>query len=283
MYISIDLGGTSTRIASSKDLETFHKVEKFHTVSDLSRERELVNEAVQKVSDGDDIEFICIGVPGFVDRYERRFGTIVNFPELTGVKYGDFFMLGDVENIIVENDAALAGLAESKRGEAFNHRVVAYITLSTGVGGVRIQDQKLSRIQGKSEPGHMIIIEDGQYDDVCGQKGCLHAYLSGSMFEKVYGIKAPLAEDSEIWDEYGRHLATGIINICAMWDPSIIVIGGSISGRFDMFGPSMFKNLDNQDLFVVPEILRSEMGDNNGLLGGFDLISQVLKEKNPKK
>lgn len=282
MYISIDLGGTSTRIASSKDLKTFYKVEKFHTASDLKTERQLVNDAIQKVVDGEDVEYICIGVPGFVDRYERRFGNIVNFPELSGVKYGDFFLLGDTENIIVENDAALAGLAESKRGEACNHRVVAYLTLSTGVGGIRIQDQRLSRIQGKSEPGHMIIVEDGVYDDVCGQKGCLHAYLSGSMFEKVYGTRAPLAEDPEIWEEYGKHLATGIINLCAMWDPGIVVIGGSISSKFDLFGPSMYKNLDNQDLFVVPEIIRSETGDNNGILGGFDLISQILEEKSPK-
>ncbi len=279
MYISIDLGGTSTRIASSKDLKTFHKVEKFHTASNLSLERQLVNDAIQKVVDDGEVEHICIGVPGFVDRYERRFGNIVNFPELSGLNYGDFFLVGDTDNIIVENDAALAGLAESKRGEASAHKVVGYLTLSTGVGGIRIQNKKLSRIQGKSEPGHMIIVEDGEYDEVCGQSGCLHAYLSGSMFEKVYGVKAPLTEDPDIWEKYGKHLATGIINLCAMWDPSIVVLGGSISHKMDLFGPSMFRNLDNQDLFKVPEIIRSEIGDNNGLLGGFDLIAQILEEK----
>ncbi len=276
MYISIDLGGTNTRVASSRNLEDIYKVEKFPTNIDLKEQQALLNKAVGSVIDGEAVDYICIGVPGLVDRFSRKFEKIVNYPALNGLRYEQLLdVASGSANIIVENDSALAGLAESRVGDAANSRVVAYLTLSTGVGGVRVQNKRLSRAQGSMEPGHMIIVEDGAEDDVCGQKGCLHAYLSGAMFEKVYGEKPEDTKDASIWDKYGKHLATGITNIVAMWDPDIVVIGGSLSKKFDVFSDSMMKSLKNQDLFDVPNIVRSTLGDENGLLGGFHLISQI--------
>jgi glucokinase len=278
MYISIDLGGSKTRVASSKDLNEIHKFERFKTSPDLEVERRLVNEAIQNVSDGEDIEYICIGVPGFVDRQSRTFSKIVNYPELTGKPYESFFDL-DLTNtpLVVENDAALAGLGESMLNPiAKDESVVAYLTLSTGVGGVRIQDKKINLGQELSEPGHFIIVEDGILDPICGQKGCLHAYLSGAMFEQVYGEPPKKSASPEVWEKYGEHLATGVVNIVSMWDPEVLVIGGGLAKKFRYFEESMLKHLAKQEFFEIPKIVKSELGYKNGVYGGFFFIKQLL-------
>jgi len=278
MYVSIDLGGTKTRVASSKNLKSIHKIERFATERDLQKEKELIVKAVGKVVGKDEVEYICIGVPGLVDRKRRHFKNVVNYPQLSDLPFGALLGVDfHTENIIAENDASLAGLAESRRGEAARHNVVVYLTLSTGVGGIRIEDKKISEFQTNSEPGHMIIVENGRYDDVCGQRGCLHSYLSGVAFKDIYRVDPEKAIAKEIWNEYGSHLATGIVNIIAMWNPEIIVLGGGISQKFDLFGPAMYEDLNLQNLFTVPKIVVSKLGDENGVLGGFDLIKQSLQ------
>ena len=79
MYISIDLGGTNTRIASSKDLVTIYKQEKFLTNHDLDEQRGLVSAAIGRLIDGEEVKYICIGVPGMIDKYNRKFGNVSNF------------------------------------------------------------------------------------------------------------------------------------------------------------------------------------------------------------
>jgi glucokinase len=277
MYISIDLGGTSTRVASSKDLKTIHKMEVFHTEQDLTQEKKLLNKSIANVLDGENVDNISIGVPGIVDRYTRTFKKIVNYPELTGKNYEALFDL-NVSNsrIVIENDAALAGLAEANRGEAAEHSVVAYLTLSTGFGGIRIQNKKISRIQGNSEPGHMIIEMNGREDSVCGQKGCVHSYLSGVSFRELYKISPLDCTNPKIWNEYGSRLAIALVNVIAMWNPGIIVLGGGISTRFEMFEPAMHDALSEQNLFEIPKIIKSELHHTNGILGGLDLIKQLF-------
>lgn len=275
MFISIDLGGTTTRVASSKDLHNIEEVVKFPTDADLSALRYNISDNIKKMVGNDTVEYVCIGVPGMVDRENSKFKKIVNYPQLDGMGFSELFDIENCKYLTAENDAALAGLAEANRGEAANYGIVAYITLSTGVGGVRIKHKKLDLHVDINEPGHMVIVEGGIHDDICGQNGCLHAYLSGAMFKKVYGKDPRFAKSNEIWEKYGSHLATGVINIIAMWDPDIIVFGGGISEKFDLFSPKMFEKLKAQDLLEVPHIVKSQLGDNNGLLGGFDLIKQL--------
>ena len=279
MYIAIDLGGSKTRVASSKDLKSIHKIERFETQRDLQKEKDLIVDAVGKSVGKEEVDYICIGVPGLVDKPRKRFKNIVNYPQLSDLPFGALLGVDfHSENIVAENDASLAGLAESERGEAAKHKVVAYLTLSTGVGGVRIESKKIGEFQSNSEPGHMIIVENGRYDDVCGQRGCLHSYLSGVSFKQIYGQDPEKAISKDIWNEYGSHLATGIINIIAMWNPEIIVLGGGISQKFDQFSPAMYEDLNLQNLFEVPKIAVSKLGDENGVLGGFDLIRQTISK-----
>ncbi len=79
----------------------------------------------------------------------------------------------------------------------------------------------------------MIINEDGKPFKLCGQKGCLSCYVSGAAFKEVYGVSPFRCEDKEVWTDYAKKLSLGIVNVIAMWGPDVLVLGGSISNKFE--------------------------------------------------
>jgi glucokinase len=280
MFISIDLGGTSTRVASSYNLKDLSRIEKFATNRDIFKERALIKNAIDIVAAGLPIECICVGAPGIVDAMTKQYIKLPNYSILDGEPFG--YLLDDVYRdtpLVVSNDAALAGLAEAVYGEGKSYNIIAYITLSTGVGGVRIQDQSIDAFRSFWEPGHQIIVENGRLHERCGQRGCLEAYASGTAFEEIYKMKPEDCSDPKIWEEYATHLATGLLNVIAMWNPGVIIFGGNISNKFDSFLPPLKAEFDKQTFFAIPDLKLSTFRDNAGLLGGFTYI-QKLKQNN---
>ena len=279
MYIAIDLGGTNTRVASSKDLKNIHKVEKFDTKNSLEQQRHAITQAINNVAE-ENITVICIGVPGLINKKENRFGHIVNFPHLSNKEYHELFDFElfkpkkDFCSFIAENDAALAGLGEAVFGAGKKYETIAYITISTAVGGVRVSNKKLDLTQKYSEPGHHIIEVGGPKDTKVSLQGTLEAYVSGTAFERNYGESPITCENQEIWDDYGKRLANGMINVCAFWAPDIIVLGGGVSNKFNLFYKSLVTNFGKQDFFAIPVFKKSELEDDAGLFGGFAFIDQ---------
>jgi len=278
MYISVDLGGTNTRVASSKDLKNIISVERVHTEQNVALEKKVILDAIGKLSAGEKIERTCIGIPGMVNKKNRKFNKIPNVPSLTGLSYEELFNSQiDPGVLMVENDAALAGLGEAVLGAGKNYDVVAYLTLGTGVGGVRISGKMLDAHQNYSEPGHMIIQAEGHLFKPCGQHGCLESYISGSAFRQIYGISPSECVDQNIWDEYAQKLALGIINVLAMWGPDVVILGGSISNKFEeYFKDPLMDKLSHHELFTIPPVVKSALGDDSGIYGGLVLMSQTL-------
>lgn len=278
MYLSIDIGGTSSRIASSKDLKNIDQEVKFRTSQDLSEQKKKIASGVTEVLEGKAIDAVCLGVPGLVDKKNHKLGKIVNAPALSNIPFSYFFDHHvDEKKIWAENDASLAGLGEAVVGAGRDYDVVAYLTLSTGVGGVRIAGKKIDPFQRHNEPGHMIIVENGRHFDFCGQNGCLSAYVSGTAFKEIYGLLPEDCNDSSIWEDYAQKLSLGITNVIALWAPDVIILGGSITNKFeDGFKSPLLKNLSEKNLFETPPIVVSQLRDMSGLFGGLVFLSQNI-------
>ena len=93
------------------------KFEKFSSASDLNEQENLIISAIKRVSDGDDIDAIALGVPGIIDKVSRTFKKIPNYKIIEEHSL-EVLISPDYRNIplYVENDAALAGLAEAVSG-----------------------------------------------------------------------------------------------------------------------------------------------------------------------
>ncbi len=85
-------------------------------------------------------------------------------------------------NVMVENDANAAALAEYYRGGCVSGGPLIYVTASTGIGAGVISAGKIFRGNSNfaGEIGHMKLEPDSTIGCGCGMKGCLEALASGS-------------------------------------------------------------------------------------------------------
>lgn len=269
MYVSIDIGGTKTRIASSRNLKDLFRIVKFPSSWNLKEEKSNILRGIEEVSGGTDVKVICVGVPGRVDYLAEKFFKLPNYSVLNDFPF-DFLLGGRFKKtkLLVENDAALAGLGEAVMGAGLTSKVMAYLTLSTGVGGVRVEKTNKSINYFYAEPGHQIILKDGKYNTGTGHKGSLESYVSGRAFEDIYGVKPDKCETQAYWNDYATHLAVGIHNISAMWMPELVVLGGSLSKKYPLFKLELKRLLAAEKFITVPKIVTSEFADDSGLVGG---------------
>jgi glucokinase len=237
-----------------------------------------MSEAMESVSENGNVEAIAFGFPGITKGIKEVFEKSANYPQIEGVEIGSLFpeKYKDAK-ILVENDAVLGALGEAYFGAGINNKVVAYLTLSTGVGGARVikYDNEYDVIN--AEPGHQIICRDDLLPDGSGLGGTFESYCSGSFFRKRYQQTPDLNASKEAWKKYSFYLSAGLLNIIAMWDPEIIILGGGLATHnFEIFYPYLMEEMTKQKFFKIPDIIKSKMGDDSGVYGGFILLKENL-------
>jgi len=275
MYLSIDLGRSTTRVASTTDLQKIHKIVKFPTDTNFEKQVKHITTAIYDVSDNDHVHSIALGVPGILDKNLKKFVSSANYPVLAGLSFNSL-LPDSLRNakLIVENDALLGGLGEAYFGAGVEFNTLAYLTLSTGIGGTRIEKNKEGTYTFiESEPGHHIICETDKVADKTGIFGTFESFCSGSYFEMRYGEKPTNIKKDKVWETYAKHLSSGIINIISLWKPQVIVLGGGMSNNFDCFYPYLKEYLARQTFFTIPDIVKSQFGDDSGIYGGFVLLA----------
>ena len=72
MYISIDLGRSTTRIASTLDLKNIFKIVKFPTDNNINTQKKNMSEAVISVSNLDKIDAVAFGFPGISSKVKNK-------------------------------------------------------------------------------------------------------------------------------------------------------------------------------------------------------------------
>lgn len=226
MYLLFDIGGTNTRIALSSDGKRLDKKISFPTPESfdeiIARMQGLATEKITGIAGG-------IAAP--LNREKTRLENHSNLPA-SWVDIPLKQMLEDTFQapVFLENDAAVVGLGEAVVGAGKGKRVVVYITVSTGVGGVYIMNEEIVESAHGFEPGHQII--DFQAAEPicpgCQRPGHLEAYVAGPAIEKRYGKKPEEIFDEKIWDEIAKILAVGLNNTLMHWSCDMIVLGGSV-------------------------------------------------------
>lgn len=277
-YLLFDIGGTNTRLAISRDGETFEEPKIFETPKDFEQGMAKIREVAAELSGGIQITAAGGGIAGTLSRDRSIF---VNGPHLAGwngkpIAWALKEALG--APVFVENDTAIVGLGEACAGAGRGHRIVAYMTVSTGVGGVRIVDQKIDVAAIGFEPGHQIIDAGGalHQSSVGGYGLDLEGYVSGTAISDRYGKKPFEITDEKFWDEMARLLAFGLNNTIVHWSPDAVVIGGSMMKKIGI-------PIDRVEAYLrgilhvypeLPVIKHSELADIGGLHGALAFIKQ---------
>jgi predicted NBD/HSP70 family sugar kinase len=181
--------------------------------------------------------------------------------------------------VYLENDTALAGLGEARYGAGQEIDIVVYHTISTGVGGVKIEQGKIDMASSGFEPGHQVLDIDRTIlgDDITPT---LENLVSGTGLEARLGMKPKdIPQEDTVWDELAEYLAQGLRNTILYWSPDVIVLGGSmILGEPKIQLDSIRRyTVEVLDGFVAcPFITTSTLGDHAGLYGAMAYLKDKI-------
>ncbi|MBV6396816.1 MAG: Glucokinase [Anaerolineales bacterium] len=301
--IAVDIGGTHMRVAMyapGEHAPLFHERIRSHAPNETVFDR-LTSLIVNVWRQGGGAQAIGVSSPGPLDPHT---GMILAPPNIK--EWRDFPLAEQLTKrfkvpVFLDNDANLAGLAEWKLGAGRGHRNALYLTISTGVGGgVIIEDRLLQGHHGlAAELGHMIV--DSRPDAPlcgCGFRGHLEAFSSGTGIERYAAEQLaagrvsaltgrPSAREIEqaahagdglaraAYARAGDYLGLGVANYLHIFNPSVVILGGgvSLSGALllEPFEESLRKHVFHPRYLDGLEIRQAELGDDAGLLGALIL------------
>lgn len=271
MYLVFDIGRTNIRIATSSDRKTISEPRVVPTPKEFEQGIQTLKQLAEELSQGEKIEILAGGVTGPLNK-DRSMQ--LASPNVGG--WNQKPLKTELEKIFgtpvyLENDAALATLGEASFGAGIGKDIVAFLTISTGVGGGRVVNGKIDENTLGFEPGHQIIVIDGN-PCYCGGKGHLESYVSGSALERIYGKKGEEIKDEQIWDSVTKYLSIGLNNTIVHWSPDIVILGGSVMKSIPLDKVKTYL----EDILTIfpkgPEIALSKLGDSAGLYGALKLL-----------
>jgi predicted NBD/HSP70 family sugar kinase len=264
MVLLFDIGGTNTRLASAKD-GGISEVALYNTPENLEDLLKLFKDFASTNT----VESIVGGLAGVI-----KDGIVIHSPNLERWDGKDF--AGEIRKyfsdarVVVKNDADLACLGEASFGAGRGHKIVTYITISTGIGGGRVVSGQIDSYRYGYEPGWQILLsEDGKsFEEIA----------SGGMVYETVGKKYKDLLPDEL-NLFANKLALGIHNSIVHWSPDIVVLGGAVIHDVpELVG--MLEKKVRSIMRIFPEI---PVFQKAGLIDSFPTLWGALKLSESRK
>lgn len=280
-YLLFDIGGTRTRVALSEDLETIVASKSFATPKTFTKGITEIIAAAESLTPRTPFKAVAGGIRGMLN--EDRTG-IDNDAVLSNWSKQPLVTTLNKHfkvPVYLENDAALAGLGEAVYGAGKGIDIVAYHTISSGVGGVKIECGKIDSASAGFEPGHQVLDIDRTIlgDEITPT---LENLVSGAGVEARLGMKPnEIPQEDIMWDELAEYLAQGLRNTILYWSPDVIILGGSmILGNPKIPLEAIRKyTVEVLDGFVAcPFITTSAFSDEGALYGSMAYIKAKMTD-----
>ena len=253
---------------------------------------DLVESALEEAGvDRERVLGVGMGVPGPITTGNGTVGSTSFLPGWVGVDAASAMRerLGMV--VRVENDANLGALAELVWGAGRGARDFIFVSVRSGIGGALVVEGRLYRGSGGTagELGHTLFRENGEVCR-CGNRGCLEtvagtAAVAGA-FNAVRGddigvhelIERAHAGDSvaqRVIAEAGRSLGVAVGNLCNVFNPERVIIGGDLSAAGDVLLAPITESISR---YAIPsaaaevEVMAGQLGRRAEVMGALALI-----------
>lgn len=263
MYLAIDIGGTKTFVASLTNDGVIQERLRFPTPKKYADFIRILTENVDSLTTK---EFIACGI-GFPGRVDRAHGVGVAMGNLPWL---DVNLKIDAQKIArcpvaIDNDANLAGLSEAMLLKHQFNRVL-YVTISTGIGTGIIINQAIDPDFANSEGGQIIVEHAGKLET-------WEKLVSGKAIVRRFGKQARDITDPKTWRQIAHDISLGLIDLIAVVQPQVIVLGGGVDDYFTRFESLLMQELKRYEtpLVPLPIVVAAARPDDAVLYGCFDL------------
>jgi predicted NBD/HSP70 family sugar kinase len=234
---------------------------------------------------------VGVALSGPIDRDGGLVSSATILPGWVGVDAAAWLSERLGAPVHVENDANLGALAESVLGAGRGATEMAYVMLSSGIGGGLILGGRLYRgARGSAgEIGH-VSVDDRGHMCRCGNRGCLETLAGATaltdLLSRSHGGEITieqmieLATDGDpgcqrVIADAGRTVGRVMAGICNQFNPERIVVGGELAQA----GAVLFDPLrDAITRYALPvaveklQVVAGELGDRAELMGALALV-----------
>ncbi len=253
---------------------------------------------------------IGIGVPGPVDPKKEQIERSPNLPKWENISIRSILKSNFNCPIFLENDANAAALGEKYFGEGRKIKNFVYMTVSTGIGsGIVLNGELVRGASGAAgEIGHTAIRIGGE-PCLCGKRGCLETYSSGTSIAKFakralkVGIKSKILQFAGSINQVGgasvskasligdalaikvRHEAAGYLgeslgNLINLLNPERIILGGGVLENPKHFWIPMMAAIRREAwprLLKKCKVVRTKLGKRVGDYGALAVVLDRIK------
>ncbi|MCL6454166.1 MAG: ROK family protein [Alicyclobacillus sp.] len=195
--------------------------------------------------------------------------------------------------IAIENDVKCAALAELRRGELRDVDYGIYLNLGTGIMVVLTADGKIMRghhgasgeiaynllstrpakgVQEGVAPLEEVV--GGRFIGIRGSAHFQRTITAKDLFE-LYRVGD--AEARRFLDDTLEELAYHLVNLCTVWDPDRVVLGGGMVGAHDVILPVLCPYLTRYVPFP-PEIRIAKFQNDAALHGAVELAISATRD-----
>ncbi|MBD3362492.1 ROK family protein [Candidatus Dojkabacteria bacterium] len=278
MYITIDVGGTNSRITSFESLTNpeIGEIISFKNEDSYNSDMTKIIKAIEQIG-GSGVDKIGICVPAVIDKKKEKIISCSNLMDWINKPIRNDLIQRFNCPVFLENDAVASALAEAYFGYGKRKDFILVIW-GTGIGGTAVKFFKGNPLVEPFEPGHHILDFDGP-ECTCGQKGCIQLSCGGSGIQYTFKKTAENLNEKE-WTLVLRDFAHCLMNIIMMRPTNLIILGGGIAiNQFSRIN-KLKKILEEKlTVYPVPEIKISKLRENLGLFGSLALINLNIEKK----
>ena len=261
-------------------------------LSGLDSAAELVG-ALMREADVDRERLIGVGVAlsGPVDRSTGRVVAETILPGWVEIETARWLSERLHVRVEVDNDANLGALAESVLGAGRGVSEMAYVMLSSGIGGGLILEGRLYRgARGMAgEIGH-VTVDDAGHMCRCGNRGCLETVVGAAALTELLrrshgpgitieemiaqarrgdpGCRRVVADAGEVVGRVGAAL-------CNQFNPERFVVGGELALAGELLLDPIRESIRRYAIPAVAEgltVVAGALGDRAELMGALALV-----------
>ncbi|MER8043723.1 ROK family transcriptional regulator [Streptomyces sp. NPDC094032] len=223
---------------------------------------------------------VGLGVPGPIDVSSGLLGSTSILPGWSGINPAEELSARLGVPVHVDNDANLGALGELVWGSGRGVKDLAYIKVASGVGAGLVIDGRVYRGPGGTagEIGHITLDESGPVCR-CGNRGCLETFTAARyvlpLLQSSHGADltmervVQLAREGDpgcrrVIADVGRHIGSGIANLCNLLNPSRVILGGDLAEAGELV---LAPIRDSVSRYAIPSAAR-QLSLAQGALGG---------------